>query len=751
MMETIKLLALYLEHWIVSWSDETKIMFKPCLLHLIENSAIPFYLKPKVLLHYLKHYSNLDRNPTSTLDLAEMSDQMCTYLTAGHIQNLGLCRVNLSQIGNLSASKSFLTGLYLYDLIFECIWKVCQVLEILRIKTGNNLGKAFKEKCSKVLHELIENQAEQFGIRLIDELGLGVKKICSTILHAILESDYSVISNYQTLHVYLLPFLSQNVTQTFQNDHLFMLLTFETQCHHAQNHVYPYSYHLPPKSEAVFQTSCSVDSKYALRQGWIRKFVVDGQLSGTHDVFGLKTILLTSSPLKSSTLILKITNQTKLFLDEVSVVVTISASRRNRAKTHKFELENFAGLTTKQLRISFSHESLVNVGMKFQIYIPKLQRLLMDYQMNPANQLLPISKIPSLAAIRDVFDVKSVTEAVIPALAAFLFLQPLPLHSLSSVCTQDYLGRLLYVSRQAKLAFLPHGNSPDGTTPVIPPLPNKHTDPLLRNPILVLESQKSRSIYMRTNLQTHHARLEALFSTQTSSSQSSHTLLTLHALMGPSGELVCLSIRSESSVTGGMTHTCVVRSDSADTAETVFEGLFGAGEGGNGDGKARGREGMLGKRLLGVEVLQVVQIEFEERDLGEAAGRKKEVREHVQEGGREASEEGGKEQPQDPFQGLQGECGVWGSPSEGEPSEVPGEYFGVDAFQEEQNEEVEGLINFFAEDEAPETSEKVDFFNWGSTTEASEDKEWTANWDQDADPSVTETAKPMVLDDEIEF
>ena len=554
-METIKLLALYLEHWIVCWSDETKSIFKPCLLHLIEDPAIPFYLKPQVLLHYLKHYSHFDRNATNVLDLTEIAEQMASYLSAGYLQNMGLSRINLTQVGNISSTKPFLTGLYLYDLVFECIWKSAQVLEILRIKTGRNLGKQFKEICCKKLTEIAQADLEVFGIKLIDEVGSGIKSISSTILAALEDSDFSDMSDYLTLHVHLLPFLTESVPQSFQNDHLFMLMTFESMCNLAKNHVYPYSFHLLPKSEAVYRTACTYDSKFGLKLGFTRKLVLKQSLTGTHDMFGIHAIILTCSTLKMSSVIFKVTNQTKLFLDEIKVSILVGGSRKCLGKKHEFTLENFAGSTVKQLRITVPHRDVADLTFKIDVVIPKLQRLMMDYQKNPANTLLPIGKLNSLAAIGDIFDVKSVTKAAMKPILAFHFLHPLPLHSLSSVCTQEFTSMLVYSSRQAKMSLVAATEVPEGeTVRILPDLSHITRHPLLQHPVVVLESQKSRSVYMRSNLLAHQSRLESLFS---SDSAAGVSVTYWFGWLGPAGELVGLSIRVEGRAQSSPSISCV--------------------------------------------------------------------------------------------------------------------------------------------------------------------------------------------------
>lgn len=554
-METIKLLALYLEHWIVCWSDETKSIFKPCLFHLVEDSAIPFYLKPQILLHYLKHYSHVDRNATNVLDLTEIAEQMASYLSIGYLQNMGLSRINLTQVGNISSTKPFLTGLYLYDLIFECIWKSAQVLEILRIKTGRNLGKQFKEICCKKLTEVAQADLEIFGIRLIDEVGAGIKNMSSVILAALEDSEFSEMSDYLTLHVHLLPFLGENIPQSFQNDHLFMLMTFESMCNLAKNHVYPYSFHLLPKNEAVYRTACTYDSKLGLKLGFTRKLVLKQSLTGTHDMFGIRAIILTCSSLKMSCVIFKVTNQTKLFLDEIKVSVLVGDSRKCLGKRHEFTLENFAGSTVKQLRIAVPHRDVADLTFKIDVIIPKLQKLMMEYQKNPANALLPIGKLNSLAAIGEIFDVKSITKTAMRPIPAFHFLHPLPLQSLSSVCTQEFTSMLVYASRQAKMILLA-GTEVDGGAAdrILPDLSHIMRHPLLLHPVVVLESHKSRSVYMRSNLLAHQSRLETLFS---SDSAACVTVTYWFSWLGSAGELVGLSIRVEGKSQSSPSIACV--------------------------------------------------------------------------------------------------------------------------------------------------------------------------------------------------
>ena len=80
-------------------------------------------------------------------------------------------------------------------------------------------------------------------------------------------------------------------------------------------------------------------------------------------------------------------------------------------------------------------------------------------------------------------------------------------------------------------------------------------------------------------------------------------------------------------------------------------------------------------------------------------------------------------------------------------------FFAPDAFTEEENGAVDGLINFFAEDDPEDSSGKVDFFSWGnSTSEPAEGgTEWGSNWEDTEAPNNTEGSKQLVLDDEIEF
>ena len=459
-------------------------------------------------------------------------------------KNLG---IESSESGTINTNfDKMTTGLYLYDNLLGLTFSVCEIFHLLKeskvlddetTTIAKSIVKSLEESLKKL--ESRTSEVQDHGEARIRKLVEKTKSHLECLLNGIEFNQYSLkLKEFLLSHELIALYKNKNyqTTTLYSIFSDIMNLQMATQAVINHRNALTYMDHLLPVSSCIYKRYLMTDLGASFNKGLIRVERLYN-LGGFVDVFNIDIILIINSLLDMTCMIVEITNNTKIFFEEIIVTVMVSNVEYSNGEK-QFFLEDFAANSKRKIKICLVKKSFDIMTTTVDITSKILAKIKSE------NQQIIVEKLESLAGIGDIFEKKSLSKASGIKFHPLKFMMPLDLSRTPNHTIQMLRERLVYSANLTHLTskLMERMNSKpqtpikkaasseseqpkqDQAQPtqsvqrILLPLEKFDSSSIFKNYIIILEATTG-PIFIKDNIKSQYEKLEALY-TSTQNQQS---------------------------------------------------------------------------------------------------------------------------------------------------------------------------------------------------------------------------------------
>lgn len=393
--------------------------------------------------------------------------------------------------GKVENQDQLMTGLQVYDNLFDLLFSLCEMLNMLKEKRSFDVGatsiiKDAIKVCENIFRDILKKYTAQdeTKVPIIDKL---IEKSVQHVKNILGGIEYQVY--HQTLKEFslakeILSFLHTKDEQHTAlskgfNDIFYLQLYFQTVMRNKDR--YAYVDHLMPSASTIFRRGEITSLAYCFQAGVINVKILKN-CGGFSDVFDFDVKMVFNSAICMCSLLIDVQNQSKIFFEEIKIKTEVCGLLDCNSQTDII-VDNFAANSTRKFKICFKKIDFTPVRIDIKIWCQKLITLTSE------NSNAHLTKLESMAAIRDIFEKKSLSCVKDLRLAAFNFALPLNFAHLPTQTIRTIEERQLFSS----LVLESTSDSPS-----IMDLSRYNKNPRLRHFLLVIDTA-GKPIYVKDN------------------------------------------------------------------------------------------------------------------------------------------------------------------------------------------------------------------------------------------------------------
>lgn len=491
---SMKMIAYILEHTTATSQKASKSSFRPSIVAFLNDESIPPYLKKDLLIYFLKNYTTVDE--LKEVNFPNIFKQQQSFFTKGLLFNLSLDRTS----GLVINQDMLVTGLYIYDNLFECIYGVCEALSHLRekkilIDQGAAYAKGISKQCEGILRDLLKLtiSEEETKVPLVDKV---VERVATQVKGLLLNLEYNsyIGAREHNLARETLAMLSLAHPQRLPlhaafAQGLFMQLHFQTLTRLGD--YYSYRHHLLPDAASIYRKGELMDSKASFENGQVQ-FLEISNAGGFGDLFRVDLMGVFHSCLGLVSIRIVIENHSKVFLEELRVIVEAEGMMQQPPQ-NLYILDQFAASSTRTLKLCFSVKEFCTMALRIRLTTKSLPNLSSD------NPQIAVLKLDSLAATRDLFMKKDLGGVWDLKISPFLLASPLHFSDLPVHTIKTYEEKLIFSSPLVEIEL----------NPPLQTLAQFFSNPVLSNVLLFIDT-KPKPIVVKEHIPEQYAKLRQI-------------------------------------------------------------------------------------------------------------------------------------------------------------------------------------------------------------------------------------------------
>ena len=422
--------------------------------------------------------------------------RLIRYFEKDTLGNLGLSRKS----GIIENQDELASGLYIYDNLFELLFSLCELLNLVKEKRFLEeeslvLAKSLTKSSDQLLREFLKRISleEKTLVPIVDKLFERTNQHLKNILSGIEYQNYQQNIKEYSLEKEILGFLD-NKEEQFTAMNLVFTEIFFLQ-HYFQTSLklkdaYCYVHHLLPSACANFRRAEIVSLEHCFESSVIKVWTVPN-VGGFSDIFDIHIKVIFNAALSMCTLLIDLQNHSKIFFEEVKVKVEVQGMTHS-SNQNEFLIDTFAASSSRRLKLCYHKLDFSPMKANIRITTKNLAG------MSSENAAASLTKLESLAATRDIFEKKTLSTIHDLPLNLFGLSMPLSLCTLPSQMIRAFEEKLTFTSNIYSLKLEDLG--------IEKLLLNKN----LRSCVFVIDT-KPRAIYIKERPADQFSKLMTLF------------------------------------------------------------------------------------------------------------------------------------------------------------------------------------------------------------------------------------------------